>query len=277
VAWRRAQSLQLSAEMQLDSIEEKRKDDRDKYEEKRRLRLLSGYFKPRYNTDWNPRLKETEAESTHPKVSVIVKGDVDGSVEAILSCLETYTSPDVDLDIVNFGVGQVTESDVTMAQEFNAVLYAFNLNVADNIQKAADTAGVTVRSFNVIYHLIDDLKNELSDKLPPATLEEIVGRGSVLQEFVVSLDRKKVSIAGCRISSGKVQRGAFLKVVRGDDVIYDGNISSLKHHKDEVEEVTNGQECGIRVEDDIHFLPGDQITSYNSRQERRRTDWDPGF
>lgn len=223
-------------------------------------------------------MKETEAVSDHPKVSVIIKGDVDGSVEAILNCLETYNSPEVDLDIVSFGVGQVNENDLVMAEKFNATVYAFNTTIPPNLEKTAQQQEVSVRKFNVIYHLINDLKVQISDSMPLAEVEEVLGRASVLQLFNITLDKKKVPVAGSRVTQGKISRGASMRVLRDNDVVFEGNMSSLKIHKDEVSEVRSGQECGIRLEGDPFDLkPGDQIISYNVKSERRKTDWDPGF
>ncbi|XP_023319706.1 translation initiation factor IF-2, mitochondrial-like [Eurytemora carolleeae] len=277
-AWRKAQELQTTADLQVESIDEKRKADREKYEKFRREKLEMGWFKPRYGVDWNQRPKEQEEESTHPKVSVIIKGDVDGSVEAILSCLETYTCPQVDLDIVSFGVGQVNESDIVLATQFNSIIYAFNTSISSDLEKAAKSSNVPVRSYNVIYHMIDDLKTEISDKLPPMEVEDVIGRGNVVQEFMVTVNKDKVPVAGCKIISGRILRGSKTKIIRDSQIIFDGELESLKHLKDEVGEVKSGQECGLRVKDEeLRFEPGDQIISYTTRTENRRTDWDPGF
>jgi len=278
VAWRRAKELQTTAEMQQENIDEKRKMHQETYEAFRMMKLKTGYFRPRFGCEWNPRLKETEAESDHPKVSVIVKGDVDGSVEAILSCFETYTSPDVDLDIVSFGVGQVNENDLAMAEKFSAIVYAFNTSIPHQLEISAQDQDVSVRKYNVIYHLINDLKAEISDKMPLAELEEVLGRATVLQLFNVTVDKKKVPVAGTRVTQGKISRGVTVRVLRENDVVFEGNLSSLKIHKDEVSEVRGGQECGIRLEDDpVELQQGDQIISFTVKAERQKTDWDPGF
>merc|ERR1719350_605237 len=131
VAWRTTQHLLQQGEKELDIIDEKR---------------ASGWVKPKYGTlDFHVRVKETEAKPDTPVVAVVVKGDVDGSVEAILSCLDTYSSEDVLLDIVHFGVGPVSESDVALAQTFNAIVYAFNTNIPEPIVKQAGVLGVAVK------------------------------------------------------------------------------------------------------------------------------------
>lgn len=278
IQWRRKKESQDIAELQVDSIEEKRILDRKTYKTFRRIKMELGVNRPRYNDDWNPRQKEAESESDQPKVSVVIKGDVDGSVEALLNCLETYTCPEVDLDIVSFGVGEVSDTDIIMAEKFGAVVYAFNTTVSPSIMKSAASLNIPVRSFNVIYHLIGDLKNEISDHMPDIEVEDIVGRGEVLQEFVITLDRKKVPVAGTKVKSGKISRNTQIKVTRNGKIIHDGTLTMLKHHKDEVDEVRSGQECGLMVDDDqIKFLPGDEILCYNIRLVRNKTSWDPGF
>lgn len=125
--------------------------------------------------DFHKRVKETAEKGDTPVVAVVVKGDVDGSVEAILSCLDTYKSEDVILDIVHFGVGQVSETDISLAESFGAIVYAFNCAVSDPVKSAADKANVVVKSFNVIYHLIGDLKLEIGDRLQPMEVRTGVG------------------------------------------------------------------------------------------------------
>ena len=148
-------------------VADRRQAERAEYIERRTSKRELGFFRPKLGTFGFNRVKETEEESDDPVVSVLVKGDVDGSVEAILSCLETYQQDVVKLDIVDFGVGPVTETDISMAESFNAVIYAFNTTVPDPAREAANRARVPVRPFNVIYHLVADLKQELASQMPP--------------------------------------------------------------------------------------------------------------
>merc|ERR1719470_5114 len=158
IPYRHAIAMKEHAEAQGEVIAEIREQDREQYLANRNLRRESGFFKPRFGTMGIERPRETAPDSEQPVVAVVVEGDVDGSVEAILSCLETYQEDDVKLEIVHFGVGQVTETDVTMAQSFDGIIYAFNTTVPPSIQKLADKSRVPVRPYSVIYHLIADLK-----------------------------------------------------------------------------------------------------------------------
>lgn len=154
-----------------------------------------------------------------PRVSVIVKGDVHGSVEAILDVLETYTGHDkCRLDIVHYGVGNVSESDVELAKSFNAIIYAFAVEPPAKI-----TSDVPIRLCNIIYRLIDDLKEEISSKLPPVEVEEILGEANVLQMFSISEGRKEVPVAGSRCTKGVLKKSQKFRLVRNGEIVYDGN------------------------------------------------------
>eukprot|EP00088_Acartia_fossae_P039415 TRINITY_DN4102_c0_g1_i3.p1 TRINITY_DN4102_c0_g1~~TRINITY_DN4102_c0_g1_i3.p1 ORF type:complete len:762 (-),score=153.60 TRINITY_DN4102_c0_g1_i3:393-2633(-) len=276
--WRRNKEMQETAELQVEAIEEYRKEAKEKYMEHRALKSRLGYHKLRYDNKLNPRQKESAAKSDHPKISIIIKGDVDGSVEAILDCLETYTCPEVELDIVSFGVGEVAESDLVLAEQFNAIIYAFNTTSASNIEKTAQSKNVSIRSFNVIYHMINDLKNEINDNMPEIENEDIVGKGQVLQEFLVTVNKKKVPIAGTKVVYGKITMNTNVRVERNGQEVYDGKLAMLKHHKDEVDEVKSGMECGLKVDNsDLKFESGDEIICYTTTMDREKTSWDPGF
>jgi len=278
VTYRNAIAMKEYAEAQVDIIAENRGQEREDYLAFRSFKRETGFFKPRFGRLGLERKKEVAAESDQPVVAVVVKGDVDGSVEAILSCLETYQEDDVKLEIIDFGVGQVTESDITMAESFNGIIYAFNTTVAPPIQKLADQNKVPVRPYSVIYHLIADLKQELSSKMAPVPVEDIVGRANVVKEFLIKDKKNVLSVAGCRVISGKIPRIGTVKVVRGEDTLYVGEIASLKHMKDEVSEIIQNQECGIRVADaEVKFQEGDTVYAINMREESNFCRWDPGF
>jgi len=278
VTYRNAIAMKEYAEAQVDIIAENRGQEREDYLAFRSFKRETGFFKPRFGRLGLERKKEVAAESDQPVVAVVVKGDVDGSVEAILSCLETYQEDDVKLEIIDFGVGQVTESDITMAESFNGIIYAFNTTVAPPIQKLADQNKVPVRPYSVIYHLIADLKQELSSKMAPVPVEDIVGRANVVKEFLIKDKKNVLSVAGCRVISGKIPRIGTVKVVRGEDTVYVGEIASLKHMKDEVSEIIQNQECGIRVADaEVKFQEGDTVFAINMREESNFCRWDPGF
>jgi len=278
IAYRNTVAMKEQAEAQLDAIEDYREHARDEYLKFRNFKLATGWFKPKFGRLGIERPKETAVESEDPVVAVVIKGDVDGSVEAILSCLETYQEEDVKLEIVHFGVGEVTESDISMAESFNGIVYAFNANIAPPIQKLAEKCGVAVRPYSVIYHLIADLKQEINSKMAPVTVEDIVGRANVMKEFLIKDKKSQLSVAGCRVVSGKIPRTGIVKVVRGLDTLYVGDLASLKHHKDEVSEIVQNQEGGLRVNDsELRFQEGDTVLAIEKREERNTTNWNPGF
>lgn len=158
----------------------------------------------------------------HPSLNVIVKGDVDGTVEAILDTLATYNSSQCDLDIVQEGVGAITPNDIEMAEAFDAVIYAFNVPCSEPMRELAEATGVHIKEFNVIYKLIDDVKEEINKRLPAKEVEDVVGKANVLQQFMVNEGRKKVPIAGCRCIEGVLKRNAKYKLIRDGVVIYEG-------------------------------------------------------
>lgn len=230
------------------------------------------------------RRKETVEYTGPPKVPMIVKADVDGSLEAILNCFETYDDGSRDdlsvkLDILDFGVGAVTENDVQLAANFGGFIYAFNTKVADAVRGSASDAGVAVKEFNIIYKLIDDLRGELGERMPVEDVVETLGKAVVQKEFVINAKGQKTPVAGCRVESGKILQTQRIKVMRGHrDVVYDGTLAELKRLKDVVSEVSHGMECGIMVQDaGVRFKPGDTIVSYAVRQEKTKLEWNPGF
>ena len=215
---------------------------------------------------------------------MVVRTDVDGSLEAILNCFETYDDGSRDdlsvkLDILDFGVGAVTENDVQLAANFGGFIYAFNTNVADDVRRSATDAGVAVKEFNIIYKLIDDLRVEIGERMPVEDVVETLGKAVVQREFLINTKGQKTPVAGCRVESGKILQTQRIKVMRGHkDVVYDGTLAELKRHKDVVPEVSHGTECGVMVQDaGVRFMPGDTIVSYAVRQEKTKLEWNPGF
>jgi translation initiation factor IF-2 len=280
VRWRRDQRKALEELQSFEVIEQKRQQDRVKYEEHRMERLKAGVYKPVYGLHgFHTREKETSLDGEDDrKVSIVLKTDVDGSLEAIKNCFNTYKDDEVVLDIIRTGVGDVTESDMKLANEFNGIVYAFNTRIGDDLRKAASYMGVPLREHKIIYALIDDLKEEISQKLPLLDVEYQVGKGVVLKEFTVLEKRKDISVAGCRVNQGVFDKDKLFRVTRDSHVVFEGNLVSLKHLRDEVNEIPQGKECGLRIQDsNIRFDSGDVITCYEIHQESRQTDWSPGF
>ncbi|XP_077537137.1 mitochondrial translation initiation factor 2 [Haemaphysalis longicornis] len=224
------------------------------------------------------RPKEYSVDDT-PSLPVVIKADVDGSVEAVLDLLDTYHShQNCRLDIIHYGVGPVSESDVELAQPFNGVVYAFHVPVLSAASAAAEEGKVELRSFNVIYHLIDDIKKELGKRLPLVDVEEVHGEALVQQEFLINEGRKKIPVAGCKCTKGTLRKNALYKVVRDEQTIHSGPLVSMRHLKNEVDTIKKDVECGLMLEDaSVRFSHGDLLVCYSIKQVPQETDWDPGF
>jgi translation initiation factor IF-2 len=198
--------------------------------------------------------------------ALVLKGDVQGSVEAISAALEKIGNDEVSARILHAGVGAITESDVTLAQATGALIIGFNVRAHKEAREAADQAGVVIRYYNVIYNLVDDVKESMSSLLPPNMREERLGEAKILQVFDVS---KIGKVAGCRVEDGRVERGAHVRLIRDNVVIHEGKLSTLKRFKDEVKEVVAGQECGMSFENYEKIREGDFIECYLVHAEKR--------
>ena len=159
------------------------------------------------------------------------------------------------------------------------ILYSFNSGVSNAVQRVASHLKVPIRQYNVIYQLIDDIKSELNLCIPIAEEDVQIGKGVVLQEFLISEGKNKCPIAGNKVVSGKFERNGLIKVIRaGKEVIRDAKLSSLKQKKDEVSVINQSQECGIRLDGDpIRFVTDDEIIFYEKKKAVKQIDWDPGF
>lgn len=258
------------AESDIEAIRQKEEKHNAEYQAKRELRKKTGIWRPRLAT----RPKESAPDDGIPRVNILVKGDVHGSVEAILDVLDTYSEHDrCRLSIVHYGVGEVNEGDFELAKVFNAIVYAFSLKSPSAIPK-----GVIVREFNVIYRIVDDLKNEINAKLPQIEVEEPLGEANVLQIFKINEGRKEVTVIGCRCVKGLLKKSARFKLKRFDEILCDGPVESMRHLKNEVDSIKKDVECGLRLENqEVLPEPGDVLVCYTTKLEAQKTDWDPGF
>jgi translation initiation factor IF-2 len=197
---------------------------------------------------------------------LIIKGDVQGSIEAIEGTLEKLGTEEVGARIIHSGVGGITESDVTLAESSGAAIIGFNVRAHKEAREAAERAGIEIRYYNIIYNLVDDVKAAMSGLLTPERRETMLGNAQILEIFLVS---KVGKIAGCRVTDGKVERGANVRLIRDNVVIHEGKLSQLKRFKDDAREVTAGQECGMAFEGYQDMRQGDVIECYRVEQVQR--------
>ena len=203
------------------------------------------------------------------EMALLVKGDVQGSVEAITQAAQKLGNDEVSARVVHNGVGGITESDITLASASNAVVMGFNVRANGQARQAAEAAGIEIRYYNVIYDLVDDLKAAMAGMLSPELRETALGKAKVLEVFAVGKGDKA---AGCLIEEGMVRRGAKVRLIRDDIVIHEGELSSLRRFKDEVKEVPSGQECGMAFENYADLKADDIIECYEVEEVARTLD-----
>jgi translation initiation factor IF-2 len=197
---------------------------------------------------------------------LVVKADVQGSIEAIVGALEKLSTEEVAARVIFSGVGGITESDVTLAQASNAAVIGFNVRAHKEAREAAEQAGIEIRYYNIIYDLVDDVKKAMSGLLAPTLRETMLGNAVILEIFKVS---KVGNVAGCRVTDGVVERGANVRLIRDSVVVHQGKLSQLKRFKDDAREVVAGQECGMAFENYQDMRVGDVIECYRVESVQR--------
>jgi len=190
---------------------------------------------------------------------LVIKGDVQGSIEAIVGALEKLSTDEVGARVIFSGAGGITESDVTLAEASGAAVIGFNVRAHKEAREAAEQAGVEIRYYNIIYDLVDDVKKAMSGLLAPTLRETMLGNATILEIFKVS---KVGNVAGCRVTDGVVERGANVRLIRDSVVVHQGKLSQLKRFKDDAREVVAGQECGMAFENYQDMKVGDVIECY---------------
>ncbi len=197
---------------------------------------------------------------------IILKADVQGSLEAIKNSLEKLRNEEVKVNIIHEGVGGITDSDVTLASAGeHVVILGFNVKANSSVGQKAKELGVDVKTYSIIYQLLDDVRDLLGGMMSPVISEEATGQAEVRETFTVA---KIGTIAGCKVISGSIRRGSKARVLRGEKVIYEGTISSLKRFSDDVREVKNGYECGIMFDSFNDMQAGDIIESFKNVEEQ---------
>lgn len=213
IKYREHQRKMEKAEHDLDVINEKRQQYNVVYQERRKLTK-------REKQRLSKETANCKVEDSTPKLNVILKADVHGSLEAILDVFDTYDSSDrCRFSVIHYGVGAVTEGDIDLAKTFNAIIYGFSIKLPQS-----RTSGVIMREFDIIYRLFEDVVEEINSRLPEIDVEDIIGEGEVQQIFMINEKNKKVPVLGCRCKKGVLKKNLRYKIMRDDELIYDGEI-----------------------------------------------------
>ena len=205
------------------------------------------------------------SEGDLKELNLILKADVQGSVEAILGSLEQLPQGEVQVRVLLSAPGEITETDVDLAAASGAVIIGFNTSMAPGAKRASDATGVDVRDYDVIYKLLEDIQMAMEGLLEPEMVEESLGQAEVRAVFTIG----KNAVAGCYVTNGKLQRNCKVRVFRGKEKVYEGDLNSLRRNKDDVKEVATGFECGIGTDRFNSWQEGDRVEAYKLVTQRR--------
>ena len=228
----------------------------------RREKVKDASLKPRHHLSL-----EDVSMGQVKDLRIILKADVQGSLGALSDALERLSTPEISLKIIHRGAGSITESDVALAVASDALITGFNLRPDAAVEKLAQKEGVNINVYRIIYDLIKDVKVAMEGLLDPDTKEKILGKALVKQVFKLSTYG---TISGCSVIDGKIQRGAKVRLLRDNVIVFEGNISSLKRFKDDVKEVEKGYECGIGLENYSDVKVGDVIENFTTEKVARK-------
>jgi translation initiation factor IF-2 len=201
------------------------------------------------------------------QLNIILKGDVDGSVEALTDSFQKLSTEAIHVNIIHKGVGAITESDVLLATASDAIIIGFNVRPVGNARQVADTEEIDIRTYSIIYDAINDLKDAMEGMLSPELKEEITGTAEIREIFKVT---KIGSIAGCMVMNGKIFRNSQIRIVRDGVVVHTGELSSLKRFKDDVKEVAKGYDCGMQVKNYNDIVEGDVIEAFHQVEVKKK-------
>ncbi len=193
------------------------------------------------------------------ELNIILKGDVDGSVEALTDSFQKLSTDEIQVNIIHKGVGAITESDVLLASASDAIIIGFNVRPMGNARTIADKEEIDIRTYSIIYDAINDLKDAMEGMLSPVMKEEITGNAEIRETFKIS---KIGTIAGCMVTSGKIFRNSRIRLIRDGVVVYTGELASLKRFKDDVKEVSKGYDCGLQVKNYNDIREGDIVEAF---------------
>ncbi|KAK2763827.1 hypothetical protein FQN54_009445 [Arachnomyces sp. PD_36] len=214
----------------------------------------------------------SESTDSGPKgVPFFIKADVSGSTEAVVNSVSALGNNEIFPNIVRSGVGPISEFDVQHAAIAKGHIISFNQTIDPALIRTAEMEGVKIMDHNIIYELIDDVKDKLSEYLPPIVTQRVTGEAEISEIFNISMKGKATAtIAGCRVQNGLIARNQKTRVLRGSETVYDGSLTSLKNVKKDVAEMRKGTECGLGFEGWSDFLPGDRVQCYEEMREKRR-------
>ncbi|MBO7463244.1 MAG: translation initiation factor IF-2, partial [Bacteroidales bacterium] len=200
------------------------------------------------------------------ELNIVLKADVQGSVEALQDSLEKLSTEEIQINILSKGVGQISEGDVLFASASNAIIIGFEVRPSANAKKLAEKDQIQIKTYSIIYDAINDIKDAMKGMLAPETKEEINGMVEVKDVFKIS---RVGNIAGCLVMEGKVLRSNKVRVIREGVVIFTGKIAALKHFKDDAKEINLGMECGISLENFNDFQIGDTLEAFEEKVVER--------
>ncbi|MDO9274326.1 MAG: translation initiation factor IF-2, partial [Lutibacter sp.] len=201
------------------------------------------------------------------ELNIILKGDVDGSVEALADSFQKLSTGEIQVNIIHRGVGAITESDVLLASASDAIIIGFNVRPSGNARTLADNEEIDIRTYSIIYDAINDLRDAMEGMLSPEMKEEITGNVEIREVFKIS---KIGTIAGCMVVSGKILRNSKIRIIRDGVVVHSGDLSSLKRFKDDAKEVSKGYDCGLQIKNFNDIEIGDLIEAYHEVEVKKK-------
>ncbi|PHK16313.1 translation initiation factor IF-2, partial [Nostoc linckia z15] len=201
------------------------------------------------------------------ELNIILKGDVDGSVEALSDSFSKLSTEEIQVNIIHKGVGAITESDVLLASASDAIIIGFNVRPVPNARLLADKEEIDIRNYSIIYDAIDDLKDAMEGMLSPEMKEEVTGTAEIRETFKIS---KVGTIAGCMVTDGKIFRNSKIRLIRDGVVIYTGELSTLKRFKDDVKEVSKGYDCGMQIKNYNDIQQYDTIEAFQQVEVKKK-------
>lgn len=201
------------------------------------------------------------------QLNVIVKGDVDGSVEALSDSLINLSTPEIQVNVIHKAVGQISESDITLAAASDAIIIGFQVRPSQAARRAAEQEGVDIRQYSIIYDAIDEVKAAMEGMLSPEIKEEFVGTAEIREIFKIT---KVGTIAGCIVKEGKIKRNNKVRIIRDGIVVYTGTLGSLKRFKDDVKEVSSGYECGLNIDKYNDIKVGDLVEAFEEIEVKKK-------